>query len=218
MNPSQKYMPNITDEDDIKLVPFNTNRQTPSNENAPFTMSTTGWIPVYFLNNPPFNSIGPSMGNMMPNMSSGMGNMMPNMSSGMGNMSPLMGDNMTSPITMNGSEGLPNLPNMNTTNSTLSKEDFYTYTPYNPLMNQSNRELPNIIELLSNFDLDLDEDIDLARNCADKSIDKVYEKIEKNHPEIFALVRAYNIPCPIFKLLIRRIIKLSINYQKREGE
>lgn len=197
MNPSKKYMPNnrnITDEDDIKLVPFNTSRPTPPNNQSPFSMSTTGWIPVYFFNNPAFNNMGPGIG-----------------------------DNMANPLPINGFANFPNLPNMNmnkpdntdTTNSTSTSEKFY---PYSPLINPDNRELPNIIQLLSDFDLDLDEDVDLVRNCSDKSIDKIYEKIEKNHPEIFALVKAYNIPCPIFKLLIRRVIKISMNYCKREGE
>jgi len=214
MNPSQKYMPNsrnITDEDDIKLVPFNNNRQTLPTDQSNFAMSTTGWIPVYFFNNPPFNQMGNGNGN---SLGSGMGTLPGGF--GMGTSPGVTG--MTSPSTSNGSFTMPTLPtfpNMNTPASSLDSENFF---PFSPSTTPSNRELPNIIELLSNFDLDLDEDIDLARSCSDKSIDKIYEKIEKNHTEIFALVKAYNIPHPIFKLLIRRVIKLSISSYKRESE
>jgi hypothetical protein len=201
MNPSQKYMPNnrnITDEDDIKLVPFINDRQPPPTDQSNFAMSTTGWIPVYFFN-------PPQAGNTMW--------------SGMQTSTGGASKGVPSPSPFNGA--LPILPNMNSipnedidnNNSALNSEKFYTF---NPLATPSNRELPNIIELLSNFDLDLDEDVDLVRNCSDKGIDRIYEKIEKNHPEIFALVRAYNIPYPIFKLLIRRVIKLSVNYCKKE--
>ena len=124
----------------------------------------------------------------------------------------------TIPVSPKGSSTLRNLPNMDNTYATNINSPSEKFYPYIPLMNPSNRDLPNIIQLLSDFDLDLDEDVDLVRNCSDKSIDKIYEKIEKNHPEIFALVKAYNIPCPIFKLLIRRVIKISMNYCKREGE
>lgn len=238
MNPSKKYMPNnrnLTDEDDLKLVPFNPSRQTPLSGESPIAMSTTtGWIPVYFFNDISAGTVPPGIG--MPGMMSpGMGApgmMSPGIGSpaigspGMGSPgigspgmgSPGMGSpGMTSPFTLGGSSSLPTLPTINDTNGTTGNsisQNPYSYTP----ITSSNRDLPNIIQLLSNFDLDLDEDVDLARNCSDKSIDKIYEKIEKKHPEIFALVKAYNIPCPIFKLLIRRVIKISMNYCKREGE
>lgn len=213
MNPSKKYMPNnrnLTDEDDIKLVPFNPNRQTSPNGESPMAMSTTtGWIPVYFFNDISAGTVPPGM------MSPGIG--VPGIGSPAIGSPGIGSPGMTSPFTLSGSSSLPNLPTINDTNGTTgdsTSQNPYYYTP----INSSNRDLPNIIQLLSNFDLDLDEDVDLARNCSDKSIDKIYEKIEKKHPEIFALVKAYNIPCPIFKLLIRRVIKISMNYCKREGE
>ncbi|PRR82792.1 hypothetical protein [Clostridium vincentii] len=202
MNPSKKYMPNnrnITDEDDIKLVPFNTGRQPLSNDQLPGNMTPMGWIPVYAFDNPPTNAIGSSMNNGMgPGISIGSD---PSTGTGSG------------PSTELGTE-----LNKNSTNGTLTPETYYPYTPSNPSLAPSSRDLPNIIQLLSDFDLDLDEDVDLVRNCSDKSIDKIYDKIEKKHPEICALVKAYNIPHPIFKLLIRRVIKISLNYCKRDDE
>lgn len=45
-------------------------------------------------------------------------------------------------------------------------------------------------------------------------VDRILNKIEKNNPEIFQLLKLYNMPYPVARKLIRRIIRLTLNYQK----
>lgn len=45
-------------------------------------------------------------------------------------------------------------------------------------------------------------------------VDRILNKIEKNNPEIFQLLKLYNMPYPVARKLVRRIIRLTLNYQK----
>lgn len=45
-------------------------------------------------------------------------------------------------------------------------------------------------------------------------VDRILNKIEKNNPEIFQLLRLYNMPYPVARRLVRRIIRLTLDYQK----
>jgi hypothetical protein len=87
-----------------------------------------------------------------------------------------------------------------------------------PTSHSSPRLDSDITEILRNFNLDLDEDLDLTRVNSDKRIDNIFSTISTKHPEVISLLRAYNIPFPIIKLLIRRIIKLSLTHGKRTDE
>jgi hypothetical protein len=106
---------------------------------------------------------------------------------------------------------------VNNTISTTLDDDLI---PYNiNSISYTNPRLDNdITEIIKNFDLDLDEDIDLSRVNSDKRIDAIFCNINQKHEEIVSLLRAYNIPFPIIKLLIRKIIKLSLTQEKRIEE
>jgi len=45
-------------------------------------------------------------------------------------------------------------------------------------------------------------------------VNRILNKIEKNNPEIFQLLKLYNMPYPVARKLVRRIIRLTLNYQK----
>ena len=83
--------------------------------------------------------------------------------------------------------------------------------------NNNGNSTYDTINALREFDLDLDEDTDLVR-VNNNDIDKIFNDIEKNYPGTFALLRSYNVPYPIAKLLIRRTIKLSLTYCKKREE
>lgn len=85
-------------------------------------------------------------------------------------------------------------------------------TNTNSTTQSSNR---NPAELLRDLNLNLDEDIDLMRCCKDNDISKLYKEIEDDCPGILSLLEAYNIPSPIAKLIIRRIIKITMRYCKK---
>ncbi|MBW6408631.1 hypothetical protein [Clostridium weizhouense] len=71
-------------------------------------------------------------------------------------------------------------------------------------------------EILRNFDLDLDESMDLERSCSDNSVNKIYAKIAKENSAIINTLSSYNIPSPVSRLIIKRIIKLSLKYCNEE--
>lgn len=102
-------------------------------------------------------------------------------------------------------------------------ENLYSYNKSNPptttTTTTTNNRDDEIISSIRNLTCNLDEDTDLCRNCSDKRINKIYSKIEEKNPEIISLlVEEYRIPCPIVKTLIRKIIKMSLQYCKKAGD
>ena len=203
MNPDQKHMAQTSNKDanDLNLVPFKS--PMPSN------MMPVGWIPIFSFSNmnsannpfpaPNFSNLyNPNMNNNMPSL---------------GNMNSNMGSNMSSnnPNIFPSDENIDNLYSYNKSNSS----SFNPGSMNSPNINRSE----NISDVLRNYTADLDEDVDLCRHCLDKRIDKVYKKIQEKDPEIISmLVENYNIPCPIAKIIVRKIIKLSLQYCKKAGD
>lgn len=279
MKPDEKYMNNKTNtsDTDLNLVPF-------KGGGNPFSMSSAGWIPVYFFGNSSFdNSIASSMGlpsptssqiptsNMNTN-SQGFNNMQgynntpgyidtqnynnmqnPNNAQVYGNTQNY--NNTQSPGNMQGygtnqnpntmqsygtTQGSNNMPSFSGTQNPNNIQDYnnpnafpdessgenlYSYnnpssntTSNNSTVSSTDRNKPNILNILRDLNIDLDEDNDLVRHCSDKRIDKIYNKIEKNNPEIMGVLDTYEVPCPIAKVLIRKIIKVTLNHCKRDGD
>lgn len=75
----------------------------------------------------------------------------------------------------------------------------------------------NIIDILRNFDISLDFSPSESRknNCTEDDVNKILSLIEKDNPGILATMKAYRIPYPITKLLIKKIIKISLDNCKR---
>ncbi|WP_052447366.1 hypothetical protein [Clostridium polynesiense] len=69
------------------------------------------------------------------------------------------------------------------------------------------------MEALRNLDLELEEDTcaESTRDVED-NIGRILKKIENNNPAIFNTLSAYKIPYPISRLLVKRIIRLSLSY------
>ena len=49
----------------------------------------------------------------------------------------------------------------------------------------------------------------------ESEVDKIFKKIEDNNSVVLATMKAYRIPYPIAKLLIKNIIKLTLEYEGR---
>lgn len=224
MNPDQKHMAQTSNKDanDLNLVPFKS--PMPSN------MMPVGWIPIFSFSNmnsannpfpaPNFSNLyNPNMNNNMPSL---------------GNMNSNMGSNMSSnnPNIFPSDENIDNLYSYNKSNSSSynpgsmsSSSNMGSYSNMGSSNNPGSMNSPNInrseniSDVLRNYTADLDEDVDLCRHCLDKRIDKVYKKIQEKDPEIISmLVENYNIPCPIAKIIVRKIIKLSLQYCKKAGD
>ena len=69
----------------------------------------------------------------------------------------------------------------------------------------------NHLDILKNFDLTPDTS-EYRQNVDSETIDKVFDSIEKNNPGIFATLKTYRIPYPIAKLLVKKIISLTLKY------
>ncbi|EES48219.1 hypothetical protein NE172_09985 [Clostridium botulinum] len=83
----------------------------------------------------------------------------------------------------------------------------------------SNIEKDNPSELtpdkvLRGFDLDLNENEDLERVNSDNDVNRIYLKIEEKNPNLLTTLSLYGIPYPIARVMIKRIIKLSLQYYK----
>lgn len=75
----------------------------------------------------------------------------------------------------------------------------------------------NILEVLRNFDISLDFSSSESRknNSTEDEVNEIFSLIEKDNPGILATMKAYRIPYPITKLLIKKIIKISLDNYKR---
>lgn len=71
----------------------------------------------------------------------------------------------------------------------------------------------NAVDVLRNFDLSLDYSINESRknSCTEEEVNNIFSKIENDHSGILATMKAYRIPYPIAKILIKKIIKISLD-------
>lgn len=80
-------------------------------------------------------------------------------------------------------------------------------------------EAPTIIDALRNLNFDEDEILDLNQDENSEMrqknpIQKIFSQIQNNNPEIYRTLLAYNIPKPIAKTLMKKIIRLTLVYSK----
>ena len=254
MNPAEKYMPKEKYRaSDMEFVPFNnTNNNTNTGMGMDMSMNmnnnpniSMGWIPIYFFNN--MNIPFTNLVNTLPKLNNL--NMNKFMSTSMN--TPM---SMNAPTSMNVPTSMTPNQLQNLSSYAYEYPDYtntsalYSYNNNNPNNNSSISNLntnysstmtksittnkarssdylePTVIEALREFDLDLNEDIDLVRNVEknrnqdDYKIEKIFKAIETDNPGTFSLLQAYNVPYPVIKLLIRRVIKLTLTYCKKDGE
>ncbi|MDO5780717.1 MAG: hypothetical protein Q4Q02_09375 [Clostridium sp.] len=75
----------------------------------------------------------------------------------------------------------------------------------------------SILDILRNFDISVDFSSTESRknNCTEDEVDELFALIEKDNPGILATMKTYRIPYPIAKLLIKKIIQISLDNCKR---
>lgn len=83
-------------------------------------------------------------------------------------------------------------------------------------VNIADNSIPTTFDVLRNLDIDLDEGKDLERVNYDNDVNEIYSKIEQRHPGIFATLYSYRIPRPIVRVIIKRLIKLTLSYCKNK--
>lgn len=86
----------------------------------------------------------------------------------------------------------------------------------NRSFNTANNSIPTTFDVLRNLDLDLDETEDLERSNSNNDINRIYSRIERRHPGIFATLYSYRIPRPIVRVIIKRLIRLTLLYSNKD--
>ena len=117
----------------------------------------------------------------------------------------------------------PNMSNMSNMNYQLDYPDqtnenilpSYNKNSNSPTNNSTSLNNSRNIMLNALREFDFNEELDIDRT---NTIDTIYSKIEKDNQGTLALLQSYRIPYPISKLIIKRIIKSSLNYCKKDGE
>lgn len=97
-------------------------------------------------------------------------------------------------------------------------DDSFLYSYNEPKVNERyTDDSVNILDILRNFDISLDFSSSESRknNCTEDAVNEIFALIEKDNPGILATMKAYRIPYPITKLLIKKIIKISLDNCKR---
>lgn len=136
-------------------------------------------------------------------------------------------NNNTNNTSLNNNANNNNFNNNNNLNNTNTPgeleypselDDDFLYSYNDAKVNE--RYLENIIDpidILRNFDLSLEfSDTESRKNkCSEEDINEIFCLIEKEHAGILASMKAYRIPYPIAKLLIKKIIKISLENCKK---
>ncbi|WP_195429379.1 hypothetical protein [Clostridium sp. D46t1_190503_E9] len=66
-------------------------------------------------------------------------------------------------------------------------------------------------------DLDLGSEYEsIYRDDKSKEIDSIFKKIEENHGAIISTLKAYRVPHPIISLLVKKIIKITLEHSNKE--
>lgn len=121
-------------------------------------------------------------------------------------------------ITPPSSNNLNNIP----TNSSdlefpseVNSDDLYSYNK--PRLNDNYIDNSvNPLDILRNIVLeDTIVSDDFRGSYSQNDIDDIFKKIEDNNSVVLATMKAYRIPYPIAKLLIKNIIKLTLEYKGR---
>ena len=120
---------------------------------------------------------------------------------------------------------IPSMDTSNTTSITSSNEnalnnEFPSEPSSNDLFSYNTTDFKNIsyylpvinpLDILRNFNLSLyDDSRDSASN---KEIDEIFESIKTNNSHIFSTLKAYRIPLPIASLIIKKIIKITLEHK-----
>lgn len=207
MVPAEKYMnidgnkeENFSLSRDMKFTPFKGNQSSVANNSKNMII---GWMPIYLY---------PNM-NGMPNMSS-MSNQESNMNSSMqnNNFNPNeFPDETAENMLYSYNNSQSNTDTSNSSNNANQQRELLQVSPDN------SENYNKMMEILKEYNIDLEEDTDLARNL-NEDVDEIYKEFENENPGTFSLLKTYNVPYPIIKMTIKRIIKISLKNCNKEGE
>lgn len=74
----------------------------------------------------------------------------------------------------------------------------------------------NHLDILRNFDLTIDfTSTSRKDDITEDDVNEIFDILESNNPGVFATLKAYRVPYPITKLLVKKIIKTTLENTKR---
>ena len=121
---------------------------------------------------------------------------------------------------------IPSMDTSNTTSITSSNEnalnnEFPSETSSDNLYSYNTNDSRNIsyylpsinpLDILRNFDLSFSGD-DSRDSVSNKEIDDIFECIKTDNSAILSTLKAYRIPLPIASLIIKKIIKITLEHK-----
>ena len=206
MIPAEKYQPKKIDKDsrndDMMFTTFNTNFDMKINS------PILGWLPIYYypnnMNIPPLN--------IMPNLLNNNVNPIPE-NSNMNSSSDNNNDDILYSYNKDSSS-----QNNNSNPSSMGSTNMGYYSTSTPFYANGLNTPPRIFDCLKDFDIDIDKDIETLRSDINDYVEEIFNNIESNNPNTFSLLNTYSVPYPIQKLLIKRIIRLTLDYSSNNKE
>ena len=98
------------------------------------------------------------------------------------------------------------------------EDELYSYNE--DVSNPNNTDTRNNLlhlDVLRDFNLSLDEDIkDDIRGCCNNSVNEIFKHIEEDDAGLLDTLKSYGIPYPIAALIIKKIIKVTVNFSNKE--
>lgn len=203
---------NVKKDDDLVFVPLNIKE--------PFSQSNSSWIPainfdksnVTNLTNNFFVGLPPVMGNncdlKLPEPTLVPKPLTPY---------PKVSDELSSELNTYDKPFQPPMNKIGESDlqypSEISEDELYSYNEIEQIkrFDDEIESNPIHLEILRNFDFSM-EDINLSdkRGSKESAVDTIFDSIQKNNNGVLSALRAYGIPYPIACLIIKRIIKLTL--------
>lgn len=192
-------------DDDLKFIPLDIN---PSNTldgisiNSDCNNIYIGFPPLGMSSSPISMSNSPTNSNLNSNNNMGYYPTMPYPTN-----IPSMDNINTTPISS---------PNQNMYDnefpSETSSNDLYSYNTDDSRCMDYCLNSINPLDILRNFDLTIyyDDSRDYASN---KTIDEIFDCIKTDNSGIFSTLKAYRIPLPIASLIVKKIIKITLEHK-----
>lgn len=208
MKPDEKYMMNSfrQSNDEIKFKPFDPNNFIPNFQKNIIPVMLWGNLVIN-----PSNILPPNY--TLPNSSNSTSTNNSKAENPFGN--PMYPNEIYN--SQNISMGYEN----NETNYPDETESSYLYSynkgnksTSNSMNIKDNNSNNNLNNILRNLDSNIDEDKDLARACYDEKVNEIYKNV-LNDSNLMCIFKGYEIPKPIIKLIIMRVIKTSLKYCKK---
>lgn len=210
-------------DDDLKFMPLNLKE--------PFKSKDSSWAPYINLDIPT-NYMTNNFFLPLPELQLTQGFNNPSNLNAMSQLDPYY-SNFSKPSPYQSNNNVENMnSNLNKNNTTYEGElypsetledELYSYNtnninnPNNSTNNSTNRDINNLIHLdiLRDFDLSLDSDIKSDNRLdSDETIDKIFEDIKSNNNGLIETLNSYKIPYPISTLVIKKIVRSTINHCK----